>query len=150
MNCQIKLLIASVFFLCYYPIASQEKIPNLQFQIQKTISSTGYFQSKWKNPQNTAVQVWLLPLQSDAKPHLLYRGSGESAFMSGLANGIYRLQLKRASDSSLLSESSLRVEHYSLQQALWFLLIGAVLFLSICAFLLYWHLSLSVQRGEHG
>ena len=68
-----------------------------------------------------------LVLRSEGKPskdRVLYSGPKQSYFLSGLANGRYRLRL-HGQDGSVADELALSVRHQSLSRALWLAALGA-------------------------
>ena len=65
-------------------------------------------------------------------PRVLYNGTNHSLFVSGLANGTYRLRLTDAAGQSS-SPLLLTVAHQSLRRALMLVALGAVIFLAIVA-----------------
>lgn len=138
-----------LFFLTTFSLIGVEQTTRLRFKKDEDKSSTGYFQSQWKNPEKALVELRLYAEESSTS-RLIYRGTGESTFLSGLPDGTYHLQLRLTGQEPLLAQSTISVTHYSIQQATAFLIVGAFLFISICFFLYFWHSKTEQTRGLDG
>lgn len=91
-------------------------------------SDTGHVLVEWKAPGKVTLEMAREAGQSDVRT--LYSGRNTAFFLSGLANGDYRLQL-RAEDGSLSAPLQLAVRHHSLSRALWLALVGAIVTLAV-------------------
>jgi len=95
-------------------------------------TDTGHLQVTW-TPNGHSVT---LALQRDGEaPRPLYTGSGDTLFVTGLADGDYRLSLSDESGAQT-DTLALNVTHQSLSQALWLAALGAVVFLLTIAAIL--------------
>lgn len=138
-----------ILILFLFPFISFFAETGIQFDVESAASKAGYYQINWDNPKNETIALWLLTESEKQEPRLLYEGSGKSSFISGLPDGEYLLQIKQpGQDEPVIAESYLSVNHYSMKQATTFLVMGAILFLSICCFQYYWHTT-SQNRGVH-
>ncbi|WP_156840152.1 hypothetical protein [Novosphingobium aquimarinum] len=94
-------------------------------------SDTGYSLIEWdaSGPATLAIAPPGAPSRE------LYSGSNEAFFISGLADGTYRLTLRDASGQEA-PPLELRVAHQSVTQALWLVALGAIVFLATVAAIL--------------
>jgi hypothetical protein len=88
-------------------------------------SDTGYRLIEWdaSGPATLAI------VPPEAAPRELYSGSNEAFFISGLADGTYRLTLRDAAGREA-PPLDLHVTHQSVTQALWLVALGAIVFLA--------------------
>jgi hypothetical protein len=91
-------------------------------------SDTGHVLLGWDADEPVTLSIAGSADFSDARP--VYRGSGRSYFLSGLATGDYYLRLEGES-GAVSPPVRLKVVHQSLERALWLTLIGLVITLAI-------------------
>ncbi|AKM11836.1 hypothetical protein AB433_13295 [Croceicoccus naphthovorans] len=88
-------------------------------------TDSGQVQIEWTSDE--PVTLTLTPEGGAARD--VYRGDGGAVFLSGLAEGDYRMEL--TGDSGAVSEAlAVEVGHQSLTLALWLAAVGALVFMS--------------------
>ncbi|MCJ2186883.1 hypothetical protein [Novosphingobium beihaiensis] len=92
-------------------------------------SDSGHAAVEWQADGPVTLEM---TQDGNAAPRVLYSGHNHSLFISGLANGTYRLRLTDAAGQSS-PPLLLTVAHQSLSRALMLVALGAVIFLSIVA-----------------
>lgn len=70
------------------------------------------------------VRLEMAPESQPEQVRVVYSGAAHSYFLSGLADGSYRLQL-RAEDGGTSDALTISVRHQSLSRALWLVAVGA-------------------------
>lgn len=88
-------------------------------------SDTGYSLIEWDAPGTATLAI----ASPGAPPRELYSGTNRAFFISGLADGTYRLTLRDAAGREA-APLELRVTHQSVTQALWLVALGAIVFLA--------------------
>lgn len=93
-------------------------------------SDTGHALIEWQGENEATLIVSRQPDFAEARA--LYQGANKAYFLSGLEAGDYYLLLRdRAGGQSEILQ--LKVEHQSLELALWLTLVGALITLGIVA-----------------
>lgn len=91
-------------------------------------TDTGYSLIEWDAPGAATLAI----TAPGAPARELYSGTNEAFFISGLADGTYRLTLRDASGREA-APLELEVTHQSVTQALWLVALGAIVFLATVA-----------------
>lgn len=91
-------------------------------------SDTGHALIEWDASGRVTLEMGRGPDLADARA--IYSGTNHAFFLSGLADGTYRLRL-RGGDGSISEPLRLDVSHQSLNRALFLSLVGAIVALSI-------------------
>lgn len=119
-----------LFLVCSFcsvlPSWAQEA-PSFQ-TVEQTLDA-GYIQLKWQGPEgaNYTLQESITPNFANAP--ILYQGTDTKLFISGRENGELYYRLK-TTNSDWTKPLKLTVKHHSQQKAIWFLLIGFVVFIA--------------------
>lgn len=92
-------------------------------------SDSGQVQVMWQADGPVALTM---TEQSAGDITVLFKGEGDSLFLSGLADGDYELRLA-GEDGSLSDPVIVSVRHQSLSRALWLVLLGALATLGVVA-----------------
>lgn len=95
-------------------------------------SDSGQVQVLWQ--ADGPVALTMTP-QDTGNLEMLYKGEGESLFLSGLADGDYELRLA-GGDGALSEPVVVSVRHQSLSRALWLVLLGALATVGVVAVIL--------------
>jgi len=91
-------------------------------------SDTGYAAIAWTSGEPVTLE--LASTGDPASAQAVYSGSNQTYFVSGLADGTYRLVLHNAAGEKS-APLELHVLHQSLTRALWLAALGAFAFLAI-------------------
>ena len=121
-------------FFCSVVAVHTQEIPSFQTKSQSL--DAGYIQLNWQGAEgaNYTLQESTTPNFEDAQT--LYQGTDKKLFISGRENGelYYRLKTK---NSDWTRPLKLTVKHHSQQKAMWFLLIGFIVFITTLVAILY-------------
>lgn len=125
-------IIAVVRFYLLLPIIVLMASPTSAQPLLKTntdLSTAGYFQLNWDSPEsgtNYQLQQASDPSFSSYKP--IYEGDNTASVLSGLSDGFYHFRVldEQGVASNIVT---VRVQHHSLEKAIAFFSLGAVMFL---------------------
>ena len=100
-----------------------------------TVSKAGYFQLSWGDEDASLYTVQQSLDDTFKQAKTIYQGSDEKMVISGLPNGryFYRMQAKGGDWSNVIA---VEVAHHTLQKALIFFAIGAVMLLILVSVLI--------------
>lgn len=98
------------------------------------LATAGYFQLKWKLPDEKERKVEVFTLQTSANPDFstatrtIYQGPDSSSVISGLADGTYYYRVSDSFSGQNSPVLKVEVKHHSISRALIFFGLGTLMF----------------------
>jgi hypothetical protein len=101
------------------------------------VSNTGHYRLSWKGG-GAEVVLQESPAPDFAKHRIIYRGPDRATVVSGRMDGVYHYRACTP-DGTCSAPLAVRVRHHSLSKALFFLILGALVFLATAALIVTGH-----------
>lgn len=92
------------------------------------VATAGFYQLRWF--ADSPVELEESQNENFGSPHVVYRGSDAARVMSGKPDGVFYYRVRDTDDGSVSNVVEITVRHHSLERAVAFFSLGAVVFLA--------------------
>lgn len=119
-------LVGPVAVLLALPMETSAQSPELEANPE--VATAGFYQLRWYSARPVEVEESKDPDFSSAE--IIYRGSDAARVMSGKPDGDLYYRVRDTDDGTLSNVVKVAVRHHSLERALAFFSLGAIVFLA--------------------